>query len=292
METLRLAYRPPLAVAALLDFLAVRAIPDVEAVAGASYRRLVQVGGRTVALTLTPDEGADADGMTLSLVGARPEDPAAIEPAARRTFDLDLDPLAVDSALGGDPVVGALVSRTPGMRLPGSFDGWATTVLAVLGQGVAVETARALAGRIAARHGSAPTIESLEPGHPTRVFPDAATLVDADLSGMGLTPRGQVTIKRLAREVADGRILLRPAADTRPVTDALRTIPGIGEWTAGYTAMRVLRDPDAFVPGDAAVARAFRALGLPDDGASVTQAAERWRPWRAYAVAHLWAAAG
>lgn len=291
---LRLGYRPPLATGALFAFLGGRAVPGVECVSGLEYRRAIRTPDGPAVLRLRPAPSTALGGgpaaspaMELEVDSVAPGELAGLVRAARRLLDLDADPGAIDTALAVDPVLRPFVLARPGTRLPGAFDGFATTVLAILAQGVTLASARTLAGRIADRHGS-----PIDVGDTAivRQFPEPAVLATADLSSVGLTGRRAATIRAVAAAVADGRLVLDPAADPVATIAALQAIPGIGPWTAGYVALRVLRDPDAFPPGDAAVRVAFRRLGLPADPASIAARAERWRPWRGYALAHLWSA--
>lgn len=284
---LRLDYRPPLDTGALFAFLAARAIPGVEVVDGHGYRRAVSAGHADTMLRLRPDR-LGASVMELDVRSAEADDPAGLVHAARRLLDLDADPAIVDAALARDPLLRPLVTAHPGTRLPGAFDGFASTVLAILAQGVTLASARTLAGRIARLHGRPADV-----GDPAidRSFPEPAVLAGADLSDIGLTGRRAATIRALARAVADGQLALGPAADRRSTLEALAAIPGIGPWTTGYVALRVLGDRDAFPPGDAAVRAAFRRLGVPADPASIAARAEAWRPWRGYALVHLWSTA-
>lgn len=286
---LGLGYRPPLDSAALFAFLAARAIPGVEVVDGLEYRRAVRVasGSADAMLRLRPDPTA-ASAMELEVRSGETDDRADLVCAARRVLDLDADPAVIDAALIRDAPLRPLVAAHPGTRLPGAFDGFASTVLAILAQGVTLAAARTIAGRIARRHGRA-----VDLGDPAidRYFPEPAVLAGADLSGMGLTGRRVATVRALARAVADGQLDLGPTADRRTTLDTLGAIPGIGPWTTGYVALRVFGDRDAFPPGDAAVRAAFRRLGLPADPASIAARAEAWRPWRGYALVHLWSIA-
>jgi AraC family transcriptional regulator of adaptative response / DNA-3-methyladenine glycosylase II len=209
---------------------------------------------------------------------------AALVRRARRFLDLDADPQAVDGALGAEEPLRALVAACPGRRLPGAFDAWETTVLAVLGQGVSLRAATSVAGRLAAGLGDAVDVGVTGID---RLFPSPAVLAQADLSPFGLPRRRAETLRALAIEVAQRRIDLEDG-EPGEVLAALGAIPGIGAWTTGYVALRVLRDPDARLPGDAAVTAALRRLGLPTDRAAVDRTAERWRPWRGYAYVHLW----
>lgn len=161
-------------------------------------------------------------------------------------------------------------------------------MLAILAQGVSLASARALAGRVADAFG-----DPVDIGDPSirRLFPTPSTLAGADLSDFGIPARKAETVRAVAREVAEGRLDLEnghPAETQR----ALRALPGIGSWTSGYIALRVLRDPGAELPGDAAVRAALRRLELPSGDADAGRLAERWRPWRGYGYVRLWSVAG
>lgn len=293
---LRLACRAPLAIEASFAFLAARAIPGVEVVAGEEYRRAVRTGAGHAVLRLRPADtapgGAPAMDLEVGPIGfvgqgapVGESELAAIVRAARRLLDLDADPVAIDAVLGSDAILRPSVVASPGTRLPGAFDGFATTVLAILAQGVTLASARTLAGRIALARGPA-----IDVGDPVivRRFPEPEVLAGADLSAVGLAGRRAATIRAVAAAVADGRLDLDFPADPAATIASLRAIPGIGPWTTGYVALRVLGDRDAFPPDDAAVRAAFRRLGLPSDPRSIAARAETWRPWRGYALAHLW----
>ena len=279
----RLSYRTPLDVDVLFAFLAARAIPGVEAVDGAEYRRVVPTSGGESVLRLRPATG---EAMELEIDGAGRDDAMGFGAAARRALDLDADPAAIDAVLEADDVLRSLVRAHPGMRLPGAFDGFASTVLAILAQGVTLASARALAGRIARAHG--PVIDVGDAAI-DRLFPEPGVLARADLAAIGLTGRRAATIRAVATAVAEGRLELHADADPGRALATLGAVPGIGPWTTGYVALRVFGDRDAFPPGDAAARAAFRGLGLPSDPASIRARAEAWRPWRGYALAHLWA---
>jgi AraC family transcriptional regulator, regulatory protein of adaptative response / DNA-3-methyladenine glycosylase II len=166
--------------------------------------------------------------------------------------------------------------------VPGAYDGFELAVRAVLGQQVSVAAASTLAGRLAARHG---TPLDAQPDPPlTVLFPRPAELADADLSGLGLTTGRQVTLRTLAAASATGRLSLDPGADPEEIAARLAELPGVGPWTVAYIMMRAVGDPDAFPGSDLGLRRAMARLGLEPGHAG------RWRPWRAYAAAHLWAA--
>jgi AraC family transcriptional regulator of adaptative response / DNA-3-methyladenine glycosylase II len=211
----------------------------------------------------------------------------------RQLLDLDADPQAINAVLAADGVLAPLVAARPGLRVPGAYDGFELAVRAVLGQQVSLAAARTFATRIAARHGShlpAFTDDSLPAdmatdghGRPWLLFPRAADLADADLSGLGLTTARQATLRTLAHAVADGGLALDRGADPEETAARLAELPGIGPWTVAYILMRAVGDPDAFPASDLGLRRALERLG---GDASL---ARRWRPWRAYAAVHLWA---
>jgi AraC family transcriptional regulator, regulatory protein of adaptative response / DNA-3-methyladenine glycosylase II len=279
---LRLDYRPPFAWRALLAFLSARAIPGVEQVEQDEYRRSVTIGECVGWLAVGHDRAHHAlrARVSLSLAPKLPEVVARL----RSSFDLDARPSLVGEQLRRDPLLRPLVSAHPGLRVPGAFDPFEMAVRAVLGQQISVRAATTLSGRLAARFGlSAPRpAAGVE-----RLFPRAAALGEAsvaELRRIGLPEKRALTILGLAQAVADGRVDLSDRTDPERVLTELQALPGIGAWTAHYLAMRALRWPDAFPAGDLGLRK---ALGVVSERAA-EQRAERWRPWRAYAVMHLW----
>jgi len=275
-----LAYRPPLAWTTLLEFLANRAIAGVEQVADGAYRRTVALPHAGLVHRGWIEVRAAKRKSTL-VVGMAPE-LARVVPAVlsrvKRLFDLTCDPEVVEDVLG------PLAAANRGLRVPGAFDGFEMTVRAVLGQQVTVKAATTLSGRLAQAFG-----EPLVTPWPalTHSFPSAAriaALTVDDIARHGITGARARCILALAAEMASGRVSLVPGVDVDATLDQLRAVPGIGEWTAQYIAMRALAWPDAFPHTDLGV---MKALGLTSP-AKVLAAAERWRPWRAYAVLHLW----
>lgn len=274
--TIDLAYQPPLDWPALCRFLAQRAIPGVESVAGGVYRRTVRLPQGVGWLALGPAARPGVLGLTLSASLA----PLQAEVAARvrRLFDLDCDPARVAAALG------PLGQRWPGLRAPGAFDGFETTVRAILGQQVTVAAASTLAGRVAQRFG--PPLQTPFP-ELTHTFPDAAVLAGASaeaLGRLGIVRTRVAAIQGLAHALAAGGLRLDPGADVATTLRALQAIRGIGDWTAQYTALRALKWADAFPAADHGV---LAALGVRTP-AQARRVAERWRPWRGYAVMCLW----
>jgi AraC family transcriptional regulator of adaptative response / DNA-3-methyladenine glycosylase II len=277
-----LRLRAPFDGEALLRFLAARALPGVEEVAGAEYRRSLRLahGAGTVALALGRDRAtarfALEDGRDLSEAVRR----------CRRLCDLDTDPAPIAAALVADTVVGRLVAAVPGRRVPGAVDGAELAVRAVLGQQVTVAYGGVLAGRLLEQCG--------EPlGHPlggvTRLFPAADAIAAADPAPWRMPPARAGAVRAVATALAGGDLALDEEADPVAAQARLRALPGVGPWTTAYVAMRALHDPDAFPAADAGVRRALQALGHDGAPRAATRRAQRWRPYRAYAAVHLWA---
>ncbi|GAA1396988.1 AlkA N-terminal domain-containing protein [Pseudonocardia kongjuensis] len=288
--TLRLPYRAPFDPHGLLEHLAVRAVDRVETVDGGRYRRTLRLphGPATVDLDLTARTGA-------VLATLRATDPRDVGPAVsrlRRLLDLDADPQAVDAVLGADPVLAPLVAATPGIRLPGTVDPAETAVRTVLGQQVSVAAARTAAARLAAAFGSPLPAELHTGDGPDLLFPDPATLAD----GLAAAPPGgparrAEALRGLCAALASGKLVLDAGRDPAALRAELCALPGIGPWSAGYLAMRVLGDPDELLASDLAVRRGAEALGLPAEASALAGRARAWAPWRSYAATHLWRAA-
>lgn len=279
--TVRLPARVPFDGAALISFLAARAVPGIEEVVDGAYRRSLRLprGFGVVELAVAVDHVR----ATLWLEDLR--DFGSAVSRCRRLLDLDSDPVAVSQRLASEAVVGRLVRAALGRRVAGSVDGCETAVRALLGQQVSVRAACGLAGRLVAAHGE-PLSEPV--GAVTHVFPSAAALSRVDPASLSMPlARGRALVG-LARAIHCGDLVLDGGADRDEVGRTLLALPGIGPWTAGYVAMRELRDPDAFLPGDVAVRRSLVSLGCDGSPRGAARIAERWRPYRAYALAHLW----
>lgn len=291
--SLRLAYRAPLHADALLDFFASRAVPGIEEVAGGSYRRGLRLPHGPAEVTLTPLPGHVAAALRLSDV----RDLAPAVARCRRLFDLDADPAAVDAALAADPALAEAVAKEPGVRVPRAVDGFEMAVRAIVGQQVSVAGARTVLGRLVAATGARPADAdsgaAADHAHTRRPrpFPSAEEVLALPDSAFGMPAARRETIRAVAAAVADGTLDFDPGADRTELVHRLTELPGIGAWTAGYVALRGLGDPDTFLPTDLGVRRGAAALGLPDDPKTLDAYAERWRPWRSYAVIRLWRAA-
>ncbi|MGZ8588909.1 MAG: DNA-3-methyladenine glycosylase family protein, partial [Actinomycetota bacterium] len=213
-------------------------------------------------------------------------DTAAAVERVRRMLDADCDPVAVADAFAGDPLIGPLVRRRPGLRVPGHVDGHEIAVRAVLGQQVSVAGARTVAAGLARSHGRpVPGAAILDPSL-THLFPDAATLTALDPEQLPMPRARGRALVALCAALADGTIALDRGADRDEVRRALLALTGIGPWTADYIALRALGHPDVFLPTDIGIRDALTGLG--QDPARAADLAERWRPWRSYAQLHLW----
>jgi AraC family transcriptional regulator, regulatory protein of adaptative response / DNA-3-methyladenine glycosylase II len=287
---LRLPGRSPLHVASLLAFLGVRAVPGIESFDGTTYRRSLRLphGHGVVALRADDHDGAGPSFVNAELRLADLRDLTTAVSRCRQLLDLDADPIAVLEALGHDPLLGPLVSADPGRRVPGAADGFELAVRAVIGQQVSVPGARTVAGRLVVAAGE-PLPDA--PDGITHLFPTPAALIQLAESQPALFPMPagrRRALAALAGAVDGGTVVIDPGADPGELRSTLMALPGIGPWTAEYVAMRALRDPDAFMPTDLGILRAAQALGLPGDPKHLAQLTERWRPWRSYAMAHLW----
>ena len=284
--TLRLAARPPFDGRPVLAYLALRELPGVEQVSADAYRRSVRIGDESGVIGVALDP--EAPGVRLTLPARLVPAAARIAARVRRLFDLDADPAPIRAQLRSDPELAARLRRSRGLRVPGAWSGFELAVRAVLGQQVTVAGACTLAGRIAAAHG-----EKLAAADGTieRVFPDAATLASADLSGLGLTGARSEALGALARAVSSGGLDLEGGQAPDEVREQLLALPGIGPWTAEYVALRALGEPDAFPAGDLGLRRALGPAGRPLAESALEQRARAWQPWRGYAAVLLWSGA-
>ena len=277
---LRLPFRPPIDLPRLFGFLAARAVPGVEEVTASTYRRTISLPNGRGILSLRNVDQARWVECELELDDLR--DVTAAVQRCRRLLDLDADPDAVSGFLASDEVIGPLARACPGRRSPGHVDGDELAMRAVLGQQVSVAAARRLGARLTAEYGKPLARPS---GTLTHCFPDAATVAAADPAALPMPAGRARALVTLAAALASGEVALHPGADRDEAAARLLALPGIGPWTVAYIRMRALSDPDAFPATDVGVLRALAALGA---GAGVA-VAERWRPWRSYAVHHLWA---
>lgn len=275
---MELAFTPPFDANAVLGNLRAHAIAGAEVVDGDTITRLIDApsGQVEVAVTLTPASVRATIGST------DPADVAEVTTVIRRWFDLDLDPAAVADVLGADPVVGPLVGARPGLRVVGSANGFETAMMAVLGQQVSLARARALGAMLVDAFGEQGSARF-------KAFPSAATLASVPLdelrATLRLTGMRALALHSLAAAAASG-LDLSPDADRAQTRAELLALPGIGPWTADYLAVRVLGDRDAFTAGDLVLKRALGRVTTREADA----ASQAWRPYRAYALFHLWTA--
>ena len=279
---LRLARRAPFAWPALLRFLALRAVPRVEEVVDGTYRRSLRLPHGPAIVELADD--GQAVRCVLALADPRDLGPAVAR--CRRLLDLDADPVAVAETLGRDLLLADLVRAVPGRRSPGAVDGAELAVRAVLGQGITVAAARTLAGRLVEAHG-APL--ATPQGGVTHLFPAAADLAAVDPASLPGPAVRRAALHRVTEALATGELTLDAGADRIEAACRLQAMRGIGPWTTAYVTMRALADPDVFLPGDVALRHAVTRRGSPGDLRAMAALATRWRPWRSYAVHHLWA---
>ncbi len=273
--------RPPFDVEAAYTFLRARAVEGAEVFSGDTYVRAVARSGATGTISVTPAKGRDA--LVVEVSSSLAPSLMTLVARVRRVFDLDADIEAIDEHLARDPHLRRLVRTRPGLRVMGAFDPFEWAVRAVLGQQVSVRAARTIAGRLVATFGVPVK------GSPLHAWPDATRLADAsedEIAALGLTRMRARTVRVLARAVADGALALDDMADPTATRESLLALPGVGPWTAEYIEMRALGWPDAFPAGDLGLRKALGGISTAECEAR----SARWRPWRAYAAAHLWTA--
>ncbi|WP_433056502.1 AlkA N-terminal domain-containing protein [Dactylosporangium sp. CS-033363] len=268
--SVRLPYRAPLHAEALLTFLGDRAVTGIDALDDEGYHRNLRLPHGTGRVTLAPQVGHVA--ATLHLADLRDLAPAVAR--CRRLFDLDADPAAVDAVLGADPALAPSVLKEEGVRVPRATDGFEIAVRAVVGQQISVAAARTVLRKLIAADAG--------------LFPSAQELLELPDDAFAMPEARRRTLRGLAAAVASGELDLDGGSDRDETVERLKALPGIGDWTAQYTAMRALGDPDAFLPTDLGVLRGAKAAGLPDTPKTLAAHAERWRPWRSYAAIRLW----
>jgi AraC family transcriptional regulator of adaptative response / DNA-3-methyladenine glycosylase II len=286
--TLLLRFRPPYDWDSMLAYLETRAILGVEVVKNGRYRRTVELGGfiGTVEVAHLPQRQSLSVLIRFPDVSFLP----AIVGRVRRVFDLGADIETIGAHLSRDPLLAPLVAKRPGLRAPGGWDGFELAVRAILGQQVSVVAACRLAGQLVALHGKPVSID--DGGCPmlSHVFPTAKRLATADLGNLGMPGARRAALKALAKTVAADPGLFRPFGTIEEAIARLRSIRGVGEWTAQYIALRALRETDAFPASDIGLLRGAAIDGIRPTPADLLHRAEPWRPWRAYAAQHLWAA--
>jgi AraC family transcriptional regulator of adaptative response / DNA-3-methyladenine glycosylase II len=284
--TLKLRYKPPYDWDGLIAFLSLRAIPGVEVVTPARYARTIAIGADVGTLAVSR---AGADQLAVQVRFPRTSALPGILARVRRVFDLAADPAVIGEHLSADADLAARVALRPGLRVPGAWDGFELAIRAILGQQITVHAAVKLAGKLAAEYGE-PLPEAWAQEGLTLAFPSAERMAAADLSTLGMPGARIRALSAMSAAAAADPALFGPRQDLAAAIAALKALPGIGEWTAQYIAMRQLREPDAFPAADIGLMRALETPeGVRPTAAELLARAEAWRPWRAYAALHLWA---
>jgi len=285
---IRLAYRTPFNWQAMLDFFTHRATPGVEEVDGYVYRRTMSFEGSHGILEVQPDQKSGY--LSLSLSGINTDALFDTVQCAREVFDLGAPAADINEALGKDRALQKMLRKQPGIRVPGAWNGFELTVRAILGQQISVKGATTIAGRIANRYGEKLNVENTDrPERLSRLFPTPDVLARARFNDLGLIRSRAQTIRTLAQAVKNGDVDFEANQDPDIFCENLKSIRGIGDWTAQYVSMRALKNPDAFPASDLALLRVLAkpARMTPKELAA---RAENWRPWRAYAAMALWSA--
>lgn len=281
MIDLLLPHRAPVDAAGIFAWMAARALPGMEAATESSFARNLRMPGGPAHLEIrqTP-----AGQLRLRARVTRLGDLAPLVATARRLFDLDADPTAVDAALAAHPELAPRVAAIPGIRVPGAADPHEMLIRAMLGQQVSVARARAMLTALTEQLGERTVDGGL-------LFPTMAAIAEHGAEVLRGPAARIRAITNAAAALADGSLILTVGDDGAEQRARLMAMPGIGSWTADYVRMRVIGDPDVFLPGDVAVRAGAVACGLPGDAAPMAARAERFAPWRSYLTAHLWRAA-
>jgi AraC family transcriptional regulator of adaptative response / DNA-3-methyladenine glycosylase II len=282
-----LSYRPPYDWASMIGFLQARAVEGVEVVTADSYRRVITFDGAigSIEVTHAPEQSALSVTVRFPRLNVLP----VIIARVRRQFDLGAEPAAIAAALSCDPILAPLVKSRPGLRVPGAWDGFEIAVRAVLGQQITVKAATRLAGRLVAALEDL-TAERIGVPGLTHAFPPPDRFEVEVLAGLGMPRPRAVALAAIAGAARRDTRLFDPRRDLAEAVARLRELDGVGEWTAQYIAMRAMGESDAFLASDIGVLRALASAGQRPKAAEVARRAEAWRPWRAYAMLHLWTA--
>ncbi len=285
--TLRLPYRAPFHSESIFRFLGERAVPGVETWDGVTYRRSLRLNHGNAVVSLSPGPmapGPNAVGCTLHLDNVA--DVQAAVQRCRRLLDLDAAPDTIEAHFADDRVLASLVRKRPGLRSPGHPDGTELLTRAILGQQVSVKGARTLAARLVAAVGE-PLVAPVD--GVTHTFPSAEAIAGCPITAFAMPGSRARALLQACEQLACGGIVIDAGSDRQEISRQLESLPGIGPWTASYVAMRALGDPDVFLPTDIGVRNALRSIGAESTPKAAAQLAESWRPWRSYALHHLWA---
>lgn len=282
--TLLLPYQPPWNWQQFHGHFALRAIPGLESLSADSYSRGFSIDGVPGWLRVTPLPGQNA--LELRCRIASPAHLDQLEQRVRRMFDLDSEPETIARHLSADQLLAPLLLRNPGLRLPVAFDPFEQAVRAIVGQQVTVKAAVTIVGRLVKRVGT--PIETPQALGINRLFPSPQALAEADLAGIGMPGKRVHCLQHFAARIADGSLKLDLQEGSAALIERLCALPGIGPWTAEYIALRAFGEADAFPASDLGLLKApvWGVGGI--DARRLKARAEAWRPWRAYAAAHLW----
>ncbi|WP_439591845.1 DNA-3-methyladenine glycosylase 2 family protein [Microbacterium sp.] len=276
-------HRGPLDAHGLFAWMAARSVSSVETATPTSFARVVRLPGGPGWFELRID---DAGRLRLRAQLTQLSDLTSLVTRARRLFDLDADPLAIDDALSTEPLLTAAVARIPGIRVPGAADPHEMLIRAMVGQQITVAAARTALTALTAALGD--QIDGF--GAATRLFPTMAAIAERGAEVLRGPAARIRAVTGAAAALADGSLVLTAGDDGAEQRAALLAMPGIGPWTADYVRMRVLGDPDVMLPGDVAVRSGAAALGIPSDPSGLVSWAAHLAPWRSYLTAHLWRA--
>ena len=272
----------------MIRFLSDRAIPGVERVEPRRYARTLTVDGQRGVVIVTPRKD---DALSAEIRFADMRSLPAVIARIRRVFDLSADPSLIGAHLSQDPVLARLVAARPGLRAPGAWDGFELAVRAILGQQITVTAARGLAAKLVQTYGEPIDDRAAAEFGLSRVFPSPQRLVGEDIAALGMPRARGAALEGLARTVAQDPSIFAPRSDLDSAIAALKALPGVGEWTAQYIALRELREPDAFPQADIGLMRAMAdEAGVRPTADQLFARSQAWRPWRAYAAQHLGAA--
>jgi AraC family transcriptional regulator of adaptative response / DNA-3-methyladenine glycosylase II len=286
--TILLRYRPPFEWPAMLSFFEARAIPGIEHVAGGRYARTIDIesGQGFVSVELAAE-----DALRVVIRFPRLSALPIIISRLRRLFDLASDPESIAAHLSEDAALAPLVRVRPGLRVPGAWDAFEIGVRAVLGQQISVRATMGLAAKLVSQYGESYADKTMAMDGLTHVFPHPGRIACANLTSMGMPDARARALSALATAFLDDSRVLAGGRSLEDCVTRLRSLPGVGEWTAHYIAMRELREPDAFPADDVGLKRILsRIEGREFTSRELLDRAERWRPWRAYAAQQLWAA--
>lgn len=284
--SLRLPARAPFDGRALLSFLSARAVAGMETGGDASYARALRLPHGPAVVRLELAGTAEAPAVQCDATLTDVADLAPLVARVRRLLDLDADAAAIDAALAADPALAPSVRSAPGLRVPGAVDAEEIVFRALIGQQISVPAARTALTRLTDALGEPVELDGF-----TRLFPTAAAIAAEGRSVLRGPARRIDAIVGVARALADGSLLIDVGEARDDLEARLLALPGIGPWTAGYIALRVLGSPDLLLTGDLALRQGAARLGLPAEARALAAHGARWAPWRSYAGMHLWRAA-